>query len=157
MGLLAQKRGKKKIEEAEMDITPMIDCTFLLLIFFLVTSKMDDKVGVDLPLAKHGSAVVISESIIVTVAKGATDEEMAKFYKGDSVAAADLIPGSNPLEQEESLAEWIEQVATGVPPKKYVLIKGQKDVKFREVYRAQKAAARAEVEKLYVGVMEKGE
>ena len=29
MGLLSKKRGKRKIEEAEMDITPMIDCTFM--------------------------------------------------------------------------------------------------------------------------------
>ncbi len=32
---------KKKAEEADLDITPMIDVTFLLLIFFMVASKMD--------------------------------------------------------------------------------------------------------------------
>mgnify|MGYP003325625382 CR=1 FL=1 len=31
---------RKKLEDAEMDITPMIDVTFLLLIFFMVTSTM---------------------------------------------------------------------------------------------------------------------
>ena len=48
-------KRKRSLEEAEMDITPMIDCTFLLLIFFLVTSKMKPELAVDLPKAKHGS------------------------------------------------------------------------------------------------------
>jgi biopolymer transport protein TolR len=155
MGLLAQKRGKKKLEEAEMDITPMIDCTFLLLIFFLVTSKMDEKISVDLPSAKHGATVVIQESIIITVAKGVGEGEIARFFKGDSTEQADLIPGANIVEQEEALTAWIEQQAAGPPVKKYVLIKGEKDVKFRDVHRAEKAAGRADVEKLYVAVMEK--
>jgi biopolymer transport protein ExbD len=152
MGLLAKKRGKRKIEEGEMDITPMIDCTFLLLIFFLVTSKMDQKISVKLPQAKHGGAVVLKESIIVTVAKG--EGEMAKFFKGDTIEPDQLIPGSNVVEQEEALVQWLEQAAIGPPAKKYVLIKGEKDVKYREVDRAAKAAGKTEVQKLFVAVME---
>jgi biopolymer transport protein ExbD len=154
MGLLARKRGKKRLEEAEFDITPMIDCTFLLLIFFLVTSKMDEKISVDLPSAKHGATVVIQESIIITVAKGG-EGEIAKFFKGDGIEPADLIPGSTVVEQEDALTAWVEQQALGPPQKTNVLIKGEKDVKFRDVYRAEKAAGRAEIEKLYVAVMEK--
>jgi hypothetical protein len=36
-----------------------------------------------------------------------------------------------------------------------VLIKGEKDVKFRDVYRAEKAVGKAAVESLYVAVMER--
>jgi biopolymer transport protein ExbD len=57
-------KRKRSLEEAEMDITPMIDCTFLLLIFFLVTSKMKPELAVDLPKAKHGAVVVEQSSII---------------------------------------------------------------------------------------------
>ena len=32
---------RRKRDDDEMDITPMIDITFLLLIFFVVASKMD--------------------------------------------------------------------------------------------------------------------
>ncbi|MCP3692284.1 MAG: biopolymer transporter ExbD, partial [Planctomycetaceae bacterium] len=32
--------ARRREEDVEMDITPMIDVTFLLLIFFLVASKM---------------------------------------------------------------------------------------------------------------------
>jgi biopolymer transport protein ExbD len=139
-------------EEAEMDITPMIDCTFLLLIFFLVTSKMSADVGVELPKAKHGSAVVVKESIILTVAKGKDD--MVSIYKGDSTDARNLIAGENVAEQEDALAEYVEAQSLSVPPKRYVLIKAQHDVRARDVARVAKAAARADVEQLYVGVLE---
>ena len=40
--------------DAEMDFTPMIDMVFLLLIFFLVASKIDQATSVKLPPARHG-------------------------------------------------------------------------------------------------------
>lgn len=47
-------KKKKKVEEAELDITPMIDVTFLLLIFFMVTSTMQATPDRDIPGAKDG-------------------------------------------------------------------------------------------------------
>ena len=143
---------RKPAEEAEMDITPMIDCTFLLLIFFLVASRMDAPLAIDLPPARHGSAVVMKESIILTVAKGPNDQ--ALIYKGDGVEAKNLLEGGNPVEQEEALVRYVEQQANSSPPKKYVLIKGEKGVLHRDIARVAKAAGRAEVEQLYVAVLE---
>ena len=40
---------KKKNEDADLDITPMIDVVFLLLIFFMVTSTMDDQKAANVP------------------------------------------------------------------------------------------------------------
>ena len=40
---------KKKREESELDITPMIDITFLLLAFFVVVSKMDPTLAIPVP------------------------------------------------------------------------------------------------------------
>ena len=48
---------KKNEEEADLDITPMIDVTFLLLIFFMVTSTMKGTPDLDIPPAKHGVGV----------------------------------------------------------------------------------------------------
>ena len=48
---------RKRGEEAELDITPMIDVTFLLLIFFMVTSTMQGKPDLDVPPVKHGVGV----------------------------------------------------------------------------------------------------
>ncbi len=44
-------------EDFEMDITPMIDITFLLLIFFLVCSTADQDTAIELAKARHGKAV----------------------------------------------------------------------------------------------------
>ena len=46
-----KKRKKKKIEEAVMDMTPMIDVTFLLLIFFLCLEfkTLEGKLATNLP------------------------------------------------------------------------------------------------------------
>jgi biopolymer transport protein ExbD len=145
-------RRRRPAEEAEMDITPMIDCTFLLLIFFLVTSRMSAETPIELPLARHGGAVVLKESIIVTVTKG--DGDGARIYKGDSSASENLIEGADVVEQEEALARYIETQSKSNPPKRYVLIKGERGVKFKEIDRVAKAAKRSDVEQLSVAVLE---
>jgi biopolymer transport protein ExbD len=147
------RRRRAPAEEAEMDITPMIDCTFLLLIFFIVTSKMTADTPIELPIAKHGGAVVVKESVIITVAKG--EGTNAAIYKGDNTDAANLLPGDNLQAQEDAITEYIEQEsAVASPPKRFVLIKGAKGVKHGDVARVAQAASKAEVEQLYVAVLE---
>lgn len=51
----------------DLDITPMIDVTFLLLIFFMVTSTMSSQRLVDVPPAKHGVNVDRSSAILIVV------------------------------------------------------------------------------------------
>ena len=142
----------RSLEEAEMDITPMIDCTFLLLIFFLVTSTMKPELAVDLPKAKHGAVVVEQSSIILTMAQ---EGDTVSVYRGNSTAPADRIEGANPLEQEDLVAQYVEEESTrSSPPKKFVIIKAARGLKHREVSRIQRAAGRAEVEQLYVAILE---
>lgn len=57
------RRKKRKKEEAELDITPMIDVTFLLLIFFMVTSTMQATPDRDIPPSKSGQNVVKSDNV----------------------------------------------------------------------------------------------
>jgi biopolymer transport protein ExbD len=48
------KLNKKQSEEVEVDMSPMIDMVFLLLIFFLVASTIiDEKKPIDVPVATH--------------------------------------------------------------------------------------------------------
>jgi biopolymer transport protein ExbD len=147
---------RKKLEEADMDITPMIDMTFLLLIFFLVTSKLAPKAGVELPKAQHGGAVATKNAIILTVGPG---EPMARVYRGESVEAKDALGGGNAEEQEREIIAYIEseyaESASGADAKDSVLIQAARGLKHRDVARVAKAAARAEIEKLYIGVVEK--
>lgn len=147
------RRHRAPAEEAEMDITPMIDCTFLLLIFFIVTSKLTADTPLPLPTAKHGDAVVVQESVIITVAQA--EGGGSSIFKGDNTDPANLLPGENLEAQEEAITEYIEQEsALASPPKRYVLIKGAKGVKHGEVARVAKAAGRADVEQLYVAVLQ---
>jgi biopolymer transport protein ExbD len=144
-------KQRKPLEEAEMDITPMIDCTFLLLIFFLVTSRMTAEASLDLPKAQHGKSVVEKDSVMLTVLKGNGD--LVQIYKGKGQSPANLIEASSIAEQEEEVARYVEEEATA-SGKRYVLIKAERGIKHRDVARVQRAAGRAEVEQLYVAVLE---
>ncbi|MBL4886444.1 MAG: biopolymer transporter ExbD [Planctomycetaceae bacterium] len=60
-------RKQRYDSDADLDITPMIDVTFLLLIFFMVTSTMQSTPEIDLPLAQHGAGINKSEQVTVSV------------------------------------------------------------------------------------------
>ncbi|MCH2370781.1 MAG: biopolymer transporter ExbD [Pirellulales bacterium] len=60
---------ERKIEDAEMDITPMIDITFLLLIFFLVASKMDSPASGELPTAVANRPIMADKAIVLNIEK----------------------------------------------------------------------------------------
>jgi biopolymer transport protein ExbD len=57
----------KRQIDGEMDITPLIDCVFLLLIFFMVTSTMQGTPDVDVPFAHYGTGVPGRNATIVTL------------------------------------------------------------------------------------------
>ena len=75
-------RPRRQLEDTEMDITPMIDVTFLLLIFFIVASKMEESANVPLPPAVTGHPVLVKQSVVITVGEG-PDDATAAVYKGD--------------------------------------------------------------------------
>jgi len=142
-----------QLQDSEMDITPMIDCTFLLLIFFLVCSHIGKSVSVDLPKAKFGVPVPSKISVILTVAKG--DGEMARVYRGDDMDDKNLIAVHSPQEQEDAITQYVEENFDKKRDRPYVMLKAEKGLKHGEVSRIAKAVARAsEVTELYVAVME---
>jgi biopolymer transport protein ExbD len=51
--------AKRKTENAELNLTPMIDVVFQLIIFFIVTIKMNEQINYDIILesAPHGPVV----------------------------------------------------------------------------------------------------
>jgi biopolymer transport protein ExbD len=142
----------KTYDESEMDITPMIDMTFLLLIFFLVASKMDAGANVKLPPARHGTAVVEKTSVILTVAAG--EGGKATIYKGNGIVPENLIRAPDVETEENEVTAYVENelITSG---KLNVLIKAERGVKHREVSRISKAATKPEdVQQLYVAVLE---
>ena len=40
-------RSRSKVEEANIDLTPMLDCVFIMLIFFIVTTSFAKESGVE--------------------------------------------------------------------------------------------------------------
>ena len=145
------KLKRTPMESAEMDITPMIDCTFLLLIFFVLTSTMESKT-LELPKAKHGAAAVEQNCVIIVLGGGGGSP--AKVYLSSSVDEDQLVTGSAE-DQEKAVAQYVIREVRAHPEKKGVLIKAAAGVKHRDVARIAKAAATVEdvtVQELYMGV-----
>jgi len=148
-------KPRRQLEDTEMDITPMIDITFLLLIFFLVASKMDESSPVALPPAKYGLAVPTKNSVIITISKGATDDGPAAVYKGDGASPETEIDASDLEAQEEEIASFVSDAMLEDTNKTFVLIKAARGVKHRDVSRVAKAVGRvAEVQQLHIAVLE---
>ena len=40
-------RSRSKVDEAAIDLTPMLDCVFIMLIFFIVTTSFAKESGID--------------------------------------------------------------------------------------------------------------
>ena len=53
---LALMRGQSLLREEEVDLTPLIDCVFMLLIFFMVTTVFITSKGLNVDLPKASSA-----------------------------------------------------------------------------------------------------
>jgi biopolymer transport protein ExbD len=56
---------KRKPPDTDVDITPMIDMTFQLLIFFMVTSTMQGTPDLDIPKSVSGGSIEVARVINV--------------------------------------------------------------------------------------------
>ena len=140
---------RNREDDVEMDITPMIDVTFLLLIFFIVSSTMQQEQGLSLPEARAGSPVSGSNSAVLVLTKSDGDSISVKPKGGDDFSAY--------LEtQEEEIIEFVKNSIAGTggtgSPKQYVLVKASKGIKHKEVSRVAQAVSRAEIPNLYIAV-----
>jgi len=136
-------------DTADLDITPMIDITFLLLIFFLVASIPDMQTAVELPPARYGLGVNPRTSVIVTIAeRGGKGAPLV--YLADGKVGVPL--PDNPAEQEKAVEQAVE--AGYAEGNATVLVKAEKGVKHRDVSRISAAAARVEGIKLHLAVLE---
>lgn len=147
-----RRQHRPPLDEAEMDITPMIDCTFLLLIFFLVTSHLRAQAPLKLPVARHGKVVAEEDCIVLTVLQG--DGGRAVVFRGTGRAPEDQLQGAGEAELEQAIVQYVESQASGLKPKRQVLIKAQRGLKQREVARVERAVSRAAAGTLYVAVAE---
>jgi biopolymer transport protein ExbD len=134
---------KAKLEDAEMDITPMIDITFLLLIFFLVAAKMDSQKAVGLPDARSGGAVLADKAVTIIIVPSGADAVLVSNGDGGQFS-------SDLEQQEEEIATYVEeQLDSG---KQFVLLKAGKGIRHKEVSRVAQAIGKADVPSLYLAV-----
>ena len=138
--VLVIRPRRMRAPESEMDITPMIDITFLLLIFFLVSSALSKQTPVELPEAQYGDAVAADESVIVTI--DALPAGGAVIYKGDGVSDQWRLASEDLQSQEDELAAYLQAELDANPLKHHVLIKAARGVKHRHVVRVSHAAGR---------------
>lgn len=133
----------------------MIDMTFLLLIFFVLTSKIDTQGEVELPKTKFASTVLVDQSAVLVLAEGGPDGS-ARIFKGDRTDPAAQLQATNLADQEDEIIAYLEEQVDGTA-KRYVLLKASKGVKHRDVARVAEAASKVEtVESLFVAVLDGG-
>lgn len=137
---------KRLREESELDITPMIDITFLLLIFFLVASKLDSDPVQNMPTAQFASHVVTTDSVVITVVQGGRDGR-GRVFKGDGLDENMYLDDADIGAQEQEIADYVAmafsgELPSGEPPKHHVLIKAGEDVRAGEINRVALAASR---------------
>ena len=80
-------RSRRRRREAVVDLTPLIDIVFQLLIFFLLTATFQDTPSfkVKLPKAKNTDVTKESKAVVVTLAPDGTYE-----VEGKTVDASEL-------------------------------------------------------------------
>ena len=150
------KKRKENPDDGELDITPMIDITFLLLAFFVVVSKMDPQQAVDLPKATFGVSVQDKDTVVVIVGKaeGATENQV---FLGRSKEPAIAVASTDPADIEEAVGEYVQGQLSANPEKDSIMIKAEGDVKVGLVETVRKGVAKSELaesRKLYAGIKE---
>ena len=150
------KPPKQKREDADLDITPMIDITFLLLAFFVVVSKMDPQTAVDLPKADYGDTVPEKNCVVFVVTVG-DDPKMANIYKGRAKDDAALVQGEEEIDKEGEIADYVENQLSARPQVTAILIKAEGDVRtgaVETVRRGISGSDLAETRQIFVAVEE---
>jgi biopolymer transport protein ExbD len=78
-------------DEDELEMTPMIDVTFLLLIFFMVSSTVSQFASLQLPEANTGDAENPETRVVLVLdfPDGGNDASAEKFQGGQPILLAD--------------------------------------------------------------------
>lgn len=137
--------GRK--DDEEIDITPMIDITFLLLIFFVVASKMDPTQTGRIPKAEAGLSVSAKDSAVIFISPGS----------GDAAIVSDIQENEFSSDEELQVSEIVEYVTEELDRgKRQVMILADEDTKVSEVSRIQKIIGDnfSDLDNTYVAVKE---
>lgn len=92
--MFGKSLGDEADEEVHIDLSPMIDCIFILLIFFIVSTVFVEETGVKVNKPDVGAAAsaLDSNSILLAVTK---DDKV--FYGGESIGIQGIVGKIKPL------------------------------------------------------------
>ena len=100
-------------EASGVDISPLIDCVFILLIFFIVTTTFVEETGVEVDKPQAASAVNLEKNSILL----AVTENGEIVYGGRDIGLAGVQPLVKRMLQQEDLPVIIQadkNVAAGI-------------------------------------------
>jgi biopolymer transport protein ExbD len=139
------KRKRQITLETQVDMTSMIDVTFLLLIFFMVTASLEPSNEVDLPPAEFGKGVDAGTATVITVTQPQGGGGFANVVVGEGTGAA-----------VHDLAEVTEAVQAGLAEGRlHVIVQAERRVHHREVQRVFRAAAAVDGVTPHIGIRDK--
>jgi biopolymer transport protein ExbD len=122
----------------------MIDVTFLLLIFFMVSSTMQGKPDLDVPVAQHAIGIDAAGAAVVTVFAAASVAESPRIVLGDV---------QGPDGELSDIRGYVEEKSReGI---RKIVIKAEGDVPHGLVEEIAKAIKSVEGVELYMGVGDK--
>ncbi len=148
-------KRKRNPDDGELDITPMIDVTFLLLAFFVVVSRMDPQAAVPLPKASYGFSIPDKNCVTLVLMSDGADG--AIIYKGRSMSPDSKVAPADEQDQEAEIGDFVENELSAHPTKSAILIKADGEVRTGAVEMLKRGIANSELaktRKIYVGVEE---
>jgi biopolymer transport protein ExbD len=107
MGRFRDSGGDDGVEGG-IDMSPMIDCVFILLIFFIVTTTFVEETGVEVDKPQAASAVQLEKTsvLIALTAKGGI------VYGGDEIGLGGVRPTVKRMLQKEKVPVIIQADAS---------------------------------------------
>lgn len=102
--------------DAAIDVTPLIDVVFFLLVFFMITSNFENTRQNDVPPARHGVDVDNDTAIVLTINRPENPDADPVIILSD---------GKTPGTLDDIKADVEKQVAEG---KTRVILKADRDV-----------------------------
>ena len=140
----------KEVHEAELNLVPLIDCVFLLLIFFMCSATMSkvDSSEVNLPVATNAAEQKEEPSLrgVVNILPNGT-----LTPKGEAVNDARPFMVFGELVDDNGLQKSIEEHLK-IEPNMKLYIRADRKVRFAMVRRAMQASAAAGVADVVFGV-----
>ena len=108
--------SKRRTSDHDLDLTPMIDVTFLLLIFFMVASTMQSRPDLDIPAAKYGQGADLKDAIVFFISSDGSRESLPEIKddKGD-IYSIDQFAARIKADAKEGKTSVILQIDGRVP------------------------------------------